>query len=290
MEPLVTTTWNIPEHALRIAVAQPAVVPGDIERNLDDMRSMAAVAAAQGAVLILFSECGITGYDHQGVGIRHALRLDDPVLKQIDCCSAENGIAIVQGFYEQTDGGVFNTAVLCTGDGPPRIQRKHRIIDWELAHGGVLAGPRRRQLINFAGKRLAILICADNGIDDILPELAGQGCDLLLSPTAGCGELAHGISESDLHDPQGILRLGQLQRGLIDVEVIPAASLGIARVNCNQMGFVPELGYFQPGHSSIIDHAGDITALIPGQPVHQRLRPSLAVGFVTPRRSRGSAP
>ena len=53
---------------LRVAVAQPLVTPGDVPKNIQAMQPLVAEAAGRGAQLVMFSECGITGYDLQGVG------------------------------------------------------------------------------------------------------------------------------------------------------------------------------------------------------------------------------
>ena len=53
---------------LRVAVAQPLVTPGDVPKNIQAMQPLVAEAAGRAAQLVMFSECGITGYDLQGVG------------------------------------------------------------------------------------------------------------------------------------------------------------------------------------------------------------------------------
>ena len=68
---------------LKVAVAQPFVIPGDVKRNVQNMQPMVAEAARRGAKLIVFSECGITGYDLKGVGMAAAIPLDDPGLGQV---------------------------------------------------------------------------------------------------------------------------------------------------------------------------------------------------------------
>jgi hypothetical protein len=52
---------------LGVALAQPLVVPGDVARNVANMEPLVADAARRGARLVVFSECGITGYDLTGV-------------------------------------------------------------------------------------------------------------------------------------------------------------------------------------------------------------------------------
>jgi hypothetical protein len=57
--------------------------------------------------------------------------------------------------------------------------------------------------------------------------------------------------------------------------------LKLARIACNQSGWVNEMSYFQPGGSSIIDWNGKITAIVPPRFVFEHLRPELAIGDIS---------
>src|SRR5690606_16439510 len=107
-------------------------------------------------------------------------------------------------------------------------------------------------------------------------------CDLVLIPTAGCGSADWGFLQASLDDPQ-------VRRQYIDKchqvcfpqgAVEHALDLRMAVAACNQAGYDEDTGYFQPGHSSIIDSNGALAALIPGQPCYEHLRPHLADGVV----------
>jgi predicted amidohydrolase len=47
---------------MKIALAQVDVAFGDVERNLATLRERAREAAQRGAQLLVFPECGLTGY------------------------------------------------------------------------------------------------------------------------------------------------------------------------------------------------------------------------------------
>ena len=58
---------------LQVAVAQPLVIPGDVAENIRNLKPLVTNAAKQGAELVVFSECALTGFDLKGVGVKAAL-------------------------------------------------------------------------------------------------------------------------------------------------------------------------------------------------------------------------
>jgi predicted amidohydrolase len=282
----VSKTSGLPKAILKVAVAQPLVVPGDVAKNLCRMEPLVAQAALQGAGLVLFSECGLTGYDPAEYScLQTALALNDAALHKVAAMALTHRIVIVAGFYERLGEEIYNTAVAFYSDGRRVVQRKHHIVEPELTMSGAKSAPRERVIFEVQGVRCAILICSDSGMEGIYEELAAQGCHVILAPTAGCGLLQHGMSQADLNDPSIHERYLQLAESVCFVRgsVEVALKYGLALVACNQAGWLPELDYFHPGHSSIVDGNGEITALIPGRMIYEHLRPEVAVGCVHAR-------
>jgi predicted amidohydrolase len=266
---------------LSIAVAQPLVVPGDVAENVRRMAPLVAEAASRGARLICFSECGLTGYDHAGVGVASAIAADDPAIDAVAKMAASYDVAIVVGFYERDGAETYNRAMLVRADGSRVAQRKHAIIDWEAAHTAVRSAPRERAIFDVEGVRSAILICADTGMPGIYEELAAAGVRLVLTPTAGCGETAMGYSLASLAEDeqmrsQWLARQHQVSYPQGSVE--RSRKYGHATVAVNQAGYEPSAGFFHPGHSSVVDADGRVAALIGGEFAFEHLRPLVAVG------------
>lgn len=277
---------------VRIAVAQPLVTPGDVVANIRAMAPLVAEAARRGAKLVLFSECGITGYDLQGVGAGAALSLDDPTLDKIAALARTHGLAIVAGLHERAAERLFNTAVVFFADGRRVVQRKHNLMEPERNVALVAAAPRDRTLFQVAGLRFAILICSDDGIPGIYEDLAAAGCDVMLLPTAGAGSVRLGFHQQELADPERRRKYSEMAATCISCDGVERClKLNVSVAACNQSGWNPATGYFHPGGSSIIDRTGAVAAVIPPRFVFEHLRPELAVGIVsaTPRaESRGS--
>ena len=185
-----------------IAVAQPLVTPGDVAANIRAMEPLVAEAARRGAKLVLFSECGVTGYDLKGVGAGRLLSLDDPALDRIAALARTQGVVIVAGLNERAAEKLFNTAVVFFPDGRRVVQRKHNLMPPERQAAPVAAAPRERTMFEVAGLRFAILICSDDGIPGIYAELAAAGCDVVLLPTAGAGSVSLGFQQRELADPE----------------------------------------------------------------------------------------
>ena len=101
--------------------------------------------------------------------------------------------------------------------------------------------------------------------------------------TAGAGHESFGFHKADLSDPEKLKKFAQTtaKECLSEDSVARSFKLQMALVACNQMGWQTEIGYFHPGGSCIIDHTGDVSALIPMHLIFESLRPQFATGIVT---------
>jgi len=268
--------------ALKVGIAQPLVVPGDVDGNIRNMEPLVAEAARRGAKLVLFSECGITGYDLKGVAVRAARPLDDPALDRVATMARTHGLVIVAGLHEKRGDKLHNTVVVFFPDGRREVQRKHNIMEPEKKIAAIAPAARGRRTFDVDGFRCAILICSDDGIPGIYDELAAARCDVVLLPTAGGGSDRIGFHQRELGDPQR--RREYLDRAVSCISregVERCLRTQIAVVACNQAGWDASTGYFHPGGSSIVDRTGEVTAVIPPRFVFEHLRPDLAVGSVS---------
>ncbi|MCX5662718.1 MAG: carbon-nitrogen hydrolase family protein [Planctomycetota bacterium] len=270
---------------LNIALAHPMAVPGDIDENIRRMEPMVAQGAAQGADLVLFSECGITGYDLNKVAFNAAMDLDDPRFKLVDAMAKRHNVPILNGFYERRGDRVGNSAFVFYPDGKRLLQRKHNMVGYETGPVKVLAGDRKREIFEIKGFKLAILICADGGIPNIEEELAAQGVDCILAPTAGCGSTDKAFYQREMANPERRKAFVAAAESVcfLGRAVEQCIKLNIGMACCNQQGWIESMKYFQPGHAAVINRDGAMTALIPGRFMAEHIRPDLAMGFVSAR-------
>ena len=232
-------------HELKVAIAQPMVVPGDCAENIRRMQPLVTEASAQGTNLIVFSEGAITGYDLKGVGMDAALAADDPLLDRVADMASSSGLTIVAGLFERADGVMYNSAIAFKPDGSRVVQRKHNIIALELESGRVTKAPRERKLFDVEGFTCAMLICSDSGTAGIFEEIAEKGCNLAVLPAAGLGTVDWAFHLADLADAER--RAAYLKAGHTvaypEFSVELAYRLHMAIVAVNQSGWDEMTGF-----------------------------------------------
>ena len=238
---------------LGVAVVQPLVVPGDVQGNVDRMRPLVAEAARQEARLVVFSECGITGYDLKGKGAAAAVKLDDPALSRVDEMAKNHCVAIVTGLFERFEGGVRNTAVAFFPDGRRVVQRKHNICEPERRGSNTVPAPRQLAVFEIEGFRCAMVICSDSGLPGIFDDLVENKCHAVILITAGAGSTDWGRHQGELDEPEARARFADMAARCLSKEGIErSVKLNLAQIACNQMGWVDATDYFHPGGSSIV--------------------------------------
>lgn len=273
--------------ALCVAVAQPLVVPGDVEGNIDRMAPMVAEAARRGAHLVVFSEAQITGYDMKGIGAAAAVPFDAPVLDRVVALARTHHIVIIAGLYEQAGETVHNAAIAFYPDGRRVVQRKFNVVGCEMKVAQ--SGERERTFFEVNGMQCAVLICADAGIPNISQELAAAGCDVQILITAGGGRESLGKRQVELADAETRNTYFEAATLCLSKDTIQQAmELDMGMVACNQSGWVTSQGYYHGGGSSIIDRTGRVSAVIPYRSVLEHVKPDLATGTISRRILRGS--
>lgn len=266
---------------LRVAVAQPLVIPGDVEGNIERMKPMIAEAAKRKAQLVVFSECAVTGYDLKGVGVQHALTMQAKELEQLGKLARKHKVTLIAGFHEKDGEQYFNTAGVFFPDGRTIFQRKHKVMESESRFCPVQAGERNRICFEVEGFKCAILICADTGIPGIFDELAGNGCDAVISITAGAGDEKLGFHLDELKQPDRLKKYLETALPCIGSEMIRTTlRLKLAQIACNQCGWLPEKNYYHPGGSIVVDGNAETVAVIPPRFVFEHIKLDLAVGTI----------
>lgn len=251
---------------LHVAVAQ-VHSGGSLADTLGRVEQQAAAAAAVGAEVILFAEVALGGYDYDlSRATLEALAepLAGPTCDRVVAIARRLRLAILAGFWERSNGGIYNSHLVARPDGTRAVERKHNLTPGELK-AGVSQGQRARTVFEFGGVRTAVLICADTGIEGIVPELKAQGVQYRFIPTAGGGKLADYLHEADLATPEGRKRYEENRLRVFKTQAIlddkECPGLGFAAANA--LGPVGAQTCHQ-GHCMIVDNAGVMRAQIPG--------------------------
>lgn len=173
---------------MRLAMYQGPSPAGDVAAGLETLGRMLGAAGRAGARMAVFPEVFLPGYnaaDPAG-GARSAAAWSE-VLAPLACAA---GCGLTVGVAEREGGLLYNTALAFAGDG--KLLSKYRKTQ--------LFGPREKRLyvagnkletFEYEGRRFALLICYDIEFAPLLRDLAGQGTEIVLCPTANMHPFGH---------------------------------------------------------------------------------------------------
>lgn len=147
--------------ALRIAAAQSASIPLDIEANLRRHLDFLDAAAAEGVELLVFPELSLCGYELEGLA-GCALRADDERLDLLAERARAAGMTVIVGAPIANPAGLpWIGAITLHADGRRSVYRKRFLHGGEERHAS--AGSAISHIVEAGGVRVALAICADTG-------------------------------------------------------------------------------------------------------------------------------
>lgn len=168
---------------MKIAICQAAGHPGNVKKNLALMERSARQAAAAGARLAVFPELFLTGYNIDVEAKRLAEPADGPSAGNAAAIARSARIALLYGYPERTEAGVYNSALLIGADGAPRANcRKTHL--YERAEKSLFCPGDRLTAATLEGMLVGLLICYDVEFPEAVRRLTLAGADLILVPTA----------------------------------------------------------------------------------------------------------
>jgi predicted amidohydrolase len=175
---------------IRVASVQIESTAGDKQANLAKIEGFVKHAAVQGAEMVVFPECCITGYWFLRNLSREQLQtVAEPVFagpssQALMRLARQYRVMIGAGLIETDGEQMYNAYVVAMPHGEFRRHRKiHAFVNEHLSCGSqftVFDTP--------LGCRVAVLTCYDNNIGENVRIVALQGAEVLLAPhqTGGC--------------------------------------------------------------------------------------------------------
>jgi NAD+ synthase (glutamine-hydrolysing) len=145
----------------RIALAQLDLTVGDIAGNAARVLAAARQAEASGAAVLIAPELALSGYPPEDLLFHHGFQRHT-ARGLAEVMRAAVGIDVVLGYPEYADGAICNSAAWLRGGALVANHRKqllpnYRVFD-EKRYFRAGSGPT---LVDFAGSRVALLICED---------------------------------------------------------------------------------------------------------------------------------
>ena len=257
---------------ISIATAQFENKSGDKNYNLSVIDQLSAKAAVQGAKVIAFHECSITGYSFaRKLSKEQMLDLAEPVpdgesVKKLISIAAKNKIAILAGLFEKdNEGNLFKAYVCVNSKGMiAKFRKLHPFINPHLLPG------KEYCVFELEGWKCGILICYDNNIIENVRATNLLGADIIFMPHVtmctpstrpGAGFVDPSLWENRFNDPTS-LRLefdGMKGRDWL-MKWLPSRAYdnGVYVVFSNPIGMDDD--QLKNGCSMIIDPFGDIIA------------------------------
>lgn len=169
-----------------IAAVQTDFEIGHVHKNVEIVRHRLKIAADNGAKLIVFPECALSGYcfDSREEALGASVLVndtDEAIAAIIKDCKALSVYAIV-GLLERSGESLFNSCV-CLG--PEGVVASYRKLHLPFLGVDRLVDPGDRPLDVFevGGVRIGMHICYDGGFPEVARILAIKGADLVVLPT-----------------------------------------------------------------------------------------------------------
>src|SRR6185437_3229438 len=180
---------------LVIATAQFEHASGDKAFNLAAIDELSGKAAAQGARVVAFHECSVTGYSFaRKLSREQLLAIAEPVpagsgvavgpggaagpsIDALIAIARKHGIVVLAGLFELEAGKIYK-AYVCVG--PGGVIAKHRKIH-PFIHPDILPGTSYT-VFDLFGWKCGILICYDNNIVENVRATALLGADVIFMP------------------------------------------------------------------------------------------------------------
>ena len=257
---------------IRVGAAQFEVRDADKAYNLGVIEKLARVAASEGAELVTFNECCISGYTfletltRDGVAALAECVPGGPSTERLAAVARSVGAALSAGLVEKEDGRLYNCQVVVDAAG--NFVAKHRKIH-EFISDHVDCGDRYT-VFDLLGCRWGILTCYDNNLPENVRLTAMLGAEIVLmphvtgclpSPMPGRGTVEPEIWHNRERDPVRCRQEfdGPKGRGWI-LRFLPTRCFenGVFGVYANPIGV--EGGTIKPGGSMILDPFGEVIA------------------------------
>jgi predicted amidohydrolase len=169
---------------IRIAAVQMDIALGNRPANIERMMLFLRDAAGQGARLVVFPECALTGYCFESLDEArpHAEPIPGPSTERLAAFCRELEVHAIVGMLEADGERLFNACVLL---GPGGVEASYRKVHLPFLGVDMFTTPGDRPFaVHAVSKlRLGMSICYDASFPEASRVMALGGADLIALPT-----------------------------------------------------------------------------------------------------------
>jgi predicted amidohydrolase len=256
---------------IRVGAAQFEHRDADKQTNLARIDALSAQAAAQGAEVVSFHECSITGYtflrrlDRDGLAALAEPVPDGPSTRALVGMAHRHGLVVMAGLIEAEGGRVYKTYVTVGPDGFVTKYRKlHPFIHPDLTPGDGY------HVADVRGLNAGFLICYDNNLPENARATALLGAEAIFAPHVtggtpsadpGRGLIDPALWENRERDPEALRRECDGMKGRAWIKRwLPTRAWenGVYVIFSNAVGRDDDT--IKPGCAMIVDPFGDVAA------------------------------
>ena len=170
---------------MKLAIAQLNLTVGDIAGNAARLLAAAQEAHAAGAGLLLTPEMSICGYPAEDLVLRRDFTAACEAAVQRLAADSPPGLALIVGYPQRGDDGLFNAAALLRGGKVETVYRKHHLPNHSVFdEQRVFDSGDAPCVFTFGGVRFGINICGDIWEPGPATRAMEAGADWLLVPNA----------------------------------------------------------------------------------------------------------
>jgi 5-aminopentanamidase len=175
---------DTPLPTVRVAAVQMEPKLGRLNHNLETIISRTEQAVEDGARLVVFPECALSGYGFASLeeGFAHSVAIDGPEVAQLVESCRRLDCTVVTGLLERDGTRLYNATVLAGARGVIASYRKIHLpylgIDMFVD-----PGDRPFAVHDAAGLRVGVHICYDGSFPESARIMSLLGADILLLPT-----------------------------------------------------------------------------------------------------------
>ncbi len=169
---------------LNLALFQNDSVPANPEAQVAALRRAAESARMANAQLLITPELYLSGYKIPDQVETLSEPVDGALMSQVRAIAKDAGLAILCGYPERGDTGVYNSAALVDSEGSLVLNHRklHLSGPYEKAH--FIVDDNTVQVACIAGVKVAPLICYDVEFPESVRAGALAGAELVIVPTA----------------------------------------------------------------------------------------------------------